>query len=48
VIIWAFTGGVTITNAQLATVQIERHRFHGDWNYTIRPVTGMPDKPVIV
>jgi hypothetical protein len=29
--------GVAITDAQLATVQLERHAFHGDWNYTIHP-----------
>jgi len=21
----------------MARVSLERHRFHGDWNYTIRP-----------
>lgn len=29
--------GVKISNAQMETINIERHRFHGDWNYTIRP-----------
>jgi hypothetical protein len=29
--------GVTVTDAEMATVQLTRHRFHGDWNYTIRP-----------
>jgi hypothetical protein len=29
--------GVMVTDAQMATVQLTRHRFHGDWNYTIRP-----------
>src|SRR5204863_8763300 len=33
----AYPSGVTITDAQLATVRLERHRFHGDWNYTIHP-----------
>jgi len=32
-----YPAGVTITDAQMATVQLTRHRFHGDWNYTIRP-----------
>ena len=27
------------TDAQLATVRLERHRFHGDWNDTIHPGT---------
>ena len=34
-----YPSGVTVTDAQLATVRLERHRFHGDWNYTIHPAT---------
>jgi hypothetical protein len=40
--------GITVTDAQLATVCLERHRFHGDWNYTIHPATRPPDKSVDV
>jgi hypothetical protein len=43
----AYPSGVTITDAQLATVHLERGRFHGDWNYTIHPATRMPDKSVV-
>jgi hypothetical protein len=32
-----YPAGVTITDPQMATVHLTRHRFHGDWNYTIRP-----------
>ena len=32
-----YPGGVTVTDPQMATVRLERHRFHGEWNYTIRP-----------
>jgi hypothetical protein len=32
-----YPGGVTVTDAQMARVRLERHRFHGDWNYTIHP-----------
>jgi hypothetical protein len=32
-----YPAGITVTDAQMATVQLTRHRFHGDWNYTIRP-----------
>jgi Rhodopirellula transposase DDE domain len=37
-----YPAGVTVTDAQMATIRLERHRFHGDWNYTIHPapVTG--------
>jgi hypothetical protein len=30
---------IKITNAELAAVNIQRHAFHGDWNYTITPQT---------
>jgi hypothetical protein len=29
--------GVKITDEQMARLNLERHRFHGEWNYTIRP-----------
>jgi transposase len=38
-----YPAGVTVTDAQLATVRLARHRFHGDWNYTIHP---QPDPPL--
>jgi hypothetical protein len=28
-------------------VRLVRHRFHGDWNYTIHPVAPPSDKTVI-
>jgi hypothetical protein len=28
---------VKVSDAQLATVWLTRHAFHGDWNYTITP-----------
>ena len=32
-----YPDGVTITDAQMAAIRLQRHWFHGDWNYTIRP-----------
>ena len=29
--------GVKVSDAQLAAVNLVRHSFHGDWNYTISP-----------
>lgn len=29
--------GIKISETQMKTVKIRRHRFHGDWNYTIAP-----------
>lgn len=34
-----YPAGVTVTDGQMATIRLRRHRFHGDWNYTIHPVT---------
>ena len=32
-----FDTGFAVTDAQMATVRLERHRFHGEWNYVISP-----------
>ena len=29
--------GVKVSDAQLAAVNLTRHAFHGEWNYTIAP-----------
>jgi len=29
--------GMTVSDADFATIKIERNEFHGDWNYCIRP-----------
>ena len=29
--------GRKVTNEEMKRVNLERHQFHGDWNYTIRP-----------
>ncbi len=34
-----YPGGVTVTEEQMEQIRLQRHRFHGDWNYTIRPKT---------
>jgi hypothetical protein len=33
--------GVKVSDAQLAAINISRHAFRGDWNYTI-----LPNQPV--
>jgi hypothetical protein len=40
-------GLVTVTEAQMASVRLERHRFHGDWNYAIHPAPSTRSKSVI-
>jgi hypothetical protein len=34
-----YPAGLKVTDAQMAQVRLTRHRFHGEWNYTIHPVT---------
>ena len=31
--------GIKITDEQLKKVNFKKHKFHGDWNYTIYPST---------
>ena len=33
--------GIRISKAELAAINIERHSFHGEWNYTIKPETSL-------
>jgi len=33
----SYPSGVVVTDEQMASLNLERHRFHGDWNYTIHP-----------
>jgi len=33
----SYPQGLDITDEQVAQINIERHSFHGDWNYTIHP-----------
>jgi hypothetical protein len=40
--------GVEISDAQIAALPIARHRFHGDWNYTLRPRPNQPSIPDLV
>jgi hypothetical protein len=32
-----YAKGVKISDAKLAAINLARHPFHGDWNYTIAP-----------
>jgi hypothetical protein len=39
---------VKVSDAQLAAVNLSRHSFHGDWNYTIAPSRARPRRRSIV
>jgi hypothetical protein len=32
-----YPAGIKVTDSELAEVNLHRHEFHGDWNYTILP-----------
>ncbi|MGY1503588.1 ISAzo13 family transposase [Streptomyces sp. QTS52] len=34
--------GVKVTDAEIDALAMSRHRFHGDWNYTLRPAGSLP------
>jgi len=34
--------GRKVTDAEMKRVNLQRHKFHGDWNYTIRPRPSQP------
>jgi hypothetical protein len=33
----SYPKGIKVTEEELANINIKRHEFHGEWNYTIRP-----------
>ena len=32
-----YATGIRVTDQELAAINIKKHKFHGDWNYTIKP-----------
>jgi hypothetical protein len=32
-----YPAGIKVSDAEMATLAIDRHAFHGEWNYTLRP-----------
>ena len=38
----SYPTGIEITDAQIAALPLHRHRFHGDWNYTLTPASTQP------
>ncbi|MGH8934154.1 MAG: ISAzo13-like element transposase-related protein, partial [Egibacteraceae bacterium] len=33
----SYPTGVKVTGAQMAALPLAKHKFHGEWNYTIHP-----------
>ncbi|MEV6869104.1 ISAzo13 family transposase, partial [Streptosporangium subroseum] len=40
-----YPAGVRISDEQMAGLPLERHEWHGDWNYTLRPEPSVPPRP---
>jgi|SRR3954452_879790 hypothetical protein len=38
----SYPKGIKVSDAEMDAINIERHTFHGDWNYTIKPVPTQP------
>jgi hypothetical protein len=34
-----YPSGIVVSDAEMASINIKRAEFHGDWNYTISPNT---------
>ena len=39
--------GIVVSDAEIAAINIKRHAFHGEWNYTISPNTHPPNRALI-
>jgi hypothetical protein len=42
-----YPAGQKVSDAQMATIQLQRDNFHGDWNYTIAPHAPPSDEVVL-
>jgi transposase len=43
-----YATGAVVSDEQMASLQLEKHSFHGEWNYTIRPNGAVLNSPVIL
>jgi transposase len=41
----AYPAGVRVSSEQMASLPLDRHGWHGDWNYTLRPEPPAPPPP---
>ena len=43
----SYPDGVKISDEQMAALPLDRHEWHGDWNYTLRPEPPAPALPLL-
>jgi hypothetical protein len=41
----SYPDGVKVSDEQMASLPLDRHAWHGDWNYTLRPEPPAPPPP---
>ena len=41
----SYPDGVKVSDEQMACLPLNRHGWHGDWNYTLRPEPPAPPSP---
>jgi hypothetical protein len=41
----SYPGGIKVSDEQMAALPLDRHDWHGDWNYTLRPEPPAPPLP---
>ena len=41
----SYPEGVKVSDEQMAVLPLDRHDWHGDWNYTLRPEPPAPPLP---
>jgi hypothetical protein len=39
-----YPAGIKVSDAEIEAINITRHDFHGEWNYTIRPNLSVPKR----
>ena len=42
-----YPSGIVVSDAEMATLNIKRADFHGEWNYTISPNIYLPNRVFI-
>jgi hypothetical protein len=43
-----YPSGIVVSDAEMATINIKRADFHGEWNYTISPNIHPPNRAFIL
>jgi len=39
-----YPSGIKVSDAEIGAINLTRHDFHGEWNYTVSPKTTEPER----